>query len=84
MFDNHLKSDGGILSVDFMHDEVNYVEKGSYHINIPKMYEFIANNLSKRLVINKHIFCFEVTFNIFKNTDKNEIHLYKDYNLFLP
>ena len=82
LFNNHLKSDG-ILSVDFLHDEVNYVEKGAYHINIPKIYEFITNNLSKRFVINKHIFCFEVTFNIFKNANMNEIYLYKDYDLFL-
>jgi len=82
LFDNHLKS-GGVLSVDFMHDEVDYIQDGAFHINIPKMYNFITNNISKRLVINKHIFCYEVTFNIFKNIDKNETNLYKDYSVFL-
>jgi len=47
------------------------------------MYDFFNRNLSKRLVINKHIFCYEVTFNIFKNVNKNETNLYKDYSGFL-
>jgi len=78
LFENHLNDDG-ILSVDFMHDEVDYIQEKAYHINIPKMYNFIVDNLSKRLVINKHIFCYEVTFNIFKNTTKNRVNLYSDY-----
>jgi SAM-dependent methyltransferase len=82
LFDNHLKADG-ILSVDFMHDEVDYISGNAFHINIPKFYDFFVKNLSKRLVINKHIFCYEVTFNIFKNIKKNEVNLWKDYNVFI-
>ena len=78
LFTNCLKP-SGILSVDFMHDEVDYTQPGAYHVNIPKMYDFITTELSPRVVINKHIFCYEVTFNIFKNTTKNNSNLYEDF-----
>jgi hypothetical protein len=61
-------ADNGVLSVDFMHDEVDFMQDGSYHINIDKIYNFFKENLSNRIIFNKSVFPYEVTFSIFKNT----------------
>ena len=70
LFEENLK-DNGVLSVDFMSDEVDYIQDGAYHVNVAKMYDFLSKNLSRRVSFDKSVFPYEITFKIFKNQNIN-------------
>jgi len=59
----------GVLSVDFMHNEVDFIQDGAYHIDICNMYTILREKLSNRISFNKSIFPYEVTFTIYKNKE---------------
>lgn len=58
-----------LLSVNFMRDEVDFIQQGAYHQNINEIYSFVINNLSKRLVIDTSYMPYEYTITIFKQQE---------------
>lgn len=76
LFDKNL-NDNGVLSVDFMHDEVDYQSEHAFHVNVVKIYNFLSKNLSNRIIMNKSVFPYEVTFTVFKNTNKSQNTLFQ-------
>jgi len=57
------------LSVNFMRDEVDFIQKTSYHQNISEIYEFVIKNLSKRVMIDTSYMPYEYTITIFKQQE---------------
>ena len=78
---SHLfKSSNIALSLDFMHDEVDFQQKSAYHQNIMRLYSFVTKNLSKRIVIDQSVFPYECTVTIFKNQSVlRPDNLYEEY-----
>lgn len=57
------------LSINFMTDLVDFKSENSYHQNIPEIFEFACNHLSKRLIIDQSYMPYEFTITIFKDAE---------------
>lgn len=55
------------LSVNFMTDQVDFIQKGAYHQNIEELLSFIKLKLSKRYVLDCSYMPFEFTITVFKD-----------------
>lgn len=69
------------LSMNFMSDDVDFINEDSYHQNINELYDFVSKTLSKRLILDRSTMPYEFTMKIFKNTEKEKnIYKYKVSN----
>ncbi|UAA39677.1 hypothetical protein KIH87_04785 [Paraneptunicella aestuarii] len=64
------------LSIDFMHDQVDYMQPDAFHINISEMMSFIEQNLSSRFIINRSYMPYEISFIIFKDLELSDKGVY--------
>lgn len=55
------------LAVNFMTDKVDFQQAGAHHTNVASMYNFIEENLSRRLTINQSYMPYEFTCVVFKD-----------------
>jgi trans-aconitate methyltransferase len=55
------------LSVNFMTNAVDYQQEGAYHQNASTLYEFVCENLSRRLVLDQSYMPYEYTVTMWKN-----------------
>ena len=55
------------LAVDFMTDDVDYVQEGAYHQSVSALYEFVYRNLSKRIVLDQSYMPYEYTLTVHKD-----------------
>lgn len=58
-----------VLSVNFMTDQVDFIQEGAYHQNVTELYEYAIQNLSKRVVIDQSYMPYEFTIHIFKDQE---------------
>ena len=81
---SHLFSMASVsLSLDFMHDEVDYQQENAHHQNIISLYSFVIENLSRRVIIDRSTFPYEFTITIFKNqTIARPENLYEEIHAF--
>lgn len=64
------------LVVDFMHDDVDYMQDGAFHINIPEMIGFIEKNITSRYSVDRTYMPYEVSFTLYKKTQtENGVYL---------
>jgi len=68
-----------VLSVDFMTDQVDFIQENNYHQNVVQIYNFASKNLSKRLVIDQSYMPYEFTIHIFKDDG-----IVRPDNIYLP
>lgn len=59
------------LSVNFMTDQVDFVQPGAYHQNILSLYQYITSKLSKRILFDQSYMPYEFTVVIWKNQTIN-------------
>lgn len=64
------------LIVDFMHDQVDFIQPGAFHININDMSAFIEQNLSSRFIVNRSYMPFEVSFTVYKDIELSDKGVY--------
>jgi cyclopropane fatty-acyl-phospholipid synthase-like methyltransferase len=57
------------LAVNFMTDQVDFIQEGAYHQNILEIYSFITENLSKRLILDQSYMPYEYSVIIFKDQE---------------
>lgn len=57
----------GYLSVNFMTDQVDFMQEGAYHQNIAELHNFVSTRLSKRLLIDQSYMPYEYTVTIWKD-----------------
>lgn len=57
------------LSVNFMRDEVDYMQESAFHQNINLLYTFVSTSLSKRIDIDTTYMPFEYTITVFKQQE---------------
>lgn len=55
------------LSVNFMTDQVDYIQKGAYHQNVEELLTFVKTKLSKRYVLDCSYMPYEFTITVFKD-----------------
>ena len=55
-----------LLSVNFMTDQVDFIQDGAFHQNVNKLYDFAKKNLTKRVAIDESYMPYEFTFHFFK------------------
>lgn len=55
------------LSVNFMSDQVDFVQDGAYHQNINELIGFVSERLSKRYILDCSYMPYEYTITIFKD-----------------
>lgn len=55
------------LSVNFMTDQVDFVQAGAHHVNVESMYRFVRNRLSPRLQLDQSYMPYEFTIVAFRN-----------------
>lgn len=70
VYDNlsHLFSKSNdVLSVNFMKDEVDFIQEGAFHQNVMDLYNFSKKNLTKRVVVDESYMPYEFTFHFFKD-----------------
>ena len=56
------------LSVDFMTDHVDYMLPKAHHANVEAMYQFVRDNLSRRLTIDQSYMPYEFAIVAFKDS----------------
>jgi len=56
-----------LLSVNFMTDQVDFIQEGAFHQNISELYDFAKKNLTKRVAIDESYMPYEFTFHFFKD-----------------
>lgn len=56
-----------LLSVNFMTDQVDFIQDGAFHQNVNELYDFAKNNLTKRVAIDESYMPYEFTFHFFKD-----------------
>ncbi|KYG81139.1 class I SAM-dependent methyltransferase [Roseivirga echinicomitans] len=67
------------LSVNFMSDQVDFIQEGAYHQNINELLRFVSEKLSKRYVLDCSYMPYEFTITIFKDqTIKRPDNIYKN------
>lgn len=71
------KRSNRMLCVDFMTDNVDYRQPGAFHQNPMELYQFVTQNLSKRVILNQSVFPYEFSMLIFKN-----LEVERDSNIF--
>lgn len=70
VYDNlsHLFSKANdLLSVNFMTDQVDFIQEGAFHQNVSDLYDFAKENLTKRVVLDESYMPYEFTFHFFKD-----------------
>ena len=55
-----------VLSVNFMTDEVDFIQEGAFHQNVNELYCFAKDKLTKRIAIDESYMPYEFTFHFFK------------------
>jgi len=55
------------LLIDFMHDKVDFIQDNNYHQNIPELYKFINEKVSKRFIIDQSYMPYEFSCAIYKD-----------------
>ena len=55
------------LLIDFMTDKVDFIQEDNYHQNIPQLYNFITEKLSKRFIIDQSYMPYEFSCIIYKD-----------------
>jgi SAM-dependent methyltransferase len=55
------------ISVNFMTDQVDFIQEKSFHINPIEVYDFFRNHLSKRILINQSYMPYEFTITVWKD-----------------
>ncbi len=68
-----------VLSVNFMTDEVDFIQDGAFHQNVMDLYNFTKKNLTKRVVVDESYMPYEFTFHFFK--DQNILRPDNIYNI---
>ena len=67
------------LSVNFMSDQVDFIQEGAYHQNINELLRFVLERLSKRYVLDCSYMPYEFTITVFKDqTIKRPDNIYKN------
>lgn len=56
-----------VLSVNFMTDQVDFIQEGAFHQNVIELYNFAKNNLTKRVALDESYMPYEFTFHFFKS-----------------
>ena len=56
-----------LLSVNFMTDQVDFIQEGAFHQNVSELYDFAKKNLTKRVVIDESYMPYEFTCHFFKD-----------------
>jgi len=57
------------LSVNFMTDKVDFMQKEAYHQDLNSLIEFVQSKLSKRIIIDHSYMPYEYTITVFKNQE---------------
>lgn len=60
------------LAVNFMTDQVDFVQDGAFHISPAKVMEFVQHSLSRRLIIDQSYMPYEFTLVVLKDIEKFE------------
>jgi len=68
-----------VLSVNFMTDQVDFIQAGAFHQNVIDLYDFAKNNLTKRVALDESYMPYEFTFHFFK--DQNILRPDNIYNI---
>jgi trans-aconitate methyltransferase len=68
-----------ILSVNFMTDQVDFIQEGAFHQNISELYDFAKSKLTKRVAVDESYMPYEFTFHFFK--DQNILRPDNIYNI---
>lgn len=55
------------LAVNFMTDQVDYVQDGAHHVNVEEMYRFFRDHLSPRLLLDQSYMPYEFTIIALRN-----------------
>jgi len=55
------------LSVNFMTDQVDFVQGGAYHQNMAELHNFVSGKLSRRLLIDQSYMPYEYSITIWKD-----------------
>lgn len=55
------------LSVNFISDAVDFQQENSYHQNVTELYQYIFNNLSRRLLVDCSYMPYEFTVTVWKD-----------------
>ena len=80
MFDNikYLFNKSEIsLCLNFMHDEVDYIQADTYHQNVEELLVWVRANLSKRFILDQAVFPYEFNLIVFKDDSiKLPVNLY--------
>jgi trans-aconitate methyltransferase len=56
-----------VLSVNFMTDQVDFIQEGAFHQNVNDLYEFAKSKLTKRVALDESYMPYEFTFHFFKD-----------------
>jgi len=59
------------LSINFMADNVDYVQDGAYHQNAIEFYNYAYGNLSRRIILDQSYLPYEFSVIIYKDGDKS-------------
>lgn len=68
-----------LLSVDFMHDEVDYQQEGAFHLSVAEAQAFVSAQLSKRYEIIRSHLPYEFSIKVWKDTALTSDGVYKDW-----
>ncbi len=60
------------ISINFMTDDVGYVQGDAYHQNPVEFYNYAYNNLSKRIILDQSYLPYEFTITIYKDENRSE------------
>jgi trans-aconitate methyltransferase len=67
------------LSVNFMSDQVDFIQEGAYHQNINELLRFVSEKLSKRYVLDCSYMPYEFTITVFNDqTIERPDNIYKN------
>lgn len=55
------------LSVNFMTDQVDFIQSGAYHQNVAELHNFVSTKLSRRLLIDQSYMPYEYTVTVWKD-----------------
>lgn len=56
------------LSVNFMTDQVDFIQPGAHHVNVEAMYRFVRDKLSPRLQVDQSYMPYEFTIVVFRQS----------------
>ena len=57
------------LSVNFMTDEVDFIQDGAFHMNVVELLEYVKSHLTNRVVLDQSYMPYEFTLTCYKNDE---------------